>query len=706
MRALLSLFLVFLTALPIWAAESERLDTGKVVAQLLSSHNQVMPGETFHVALLTELDDHWHTYWQNPGDSGEPVQITWQLPNEFSAGEIIWPLPAKIPTGPIINYGFEGAPLFPVEFQVSENAKPGDVLTVTADVYYLVCKDLCIPEDGILSLDITVGDSDIDYVSSASIETAINDAPKPGEIKGGVQSVGNSVFYSFTDLPQGADLASAEFFPFDQTVIDHSAPPQVGVGETGVSIGAPASYGWDKGQAPNNVDGVLRYNVNGQATGEIISVSAGTAMDIGAVKAMPQATSGTSEVGSTPSQNAPDTAGKMSLLTVAGLALFGGFILNLMPCVFPVISLKALSIAGMGQGSTAAIRKEAWAYTAGVLATFIGLVAFLLVLKAGGEQVGWGFQLQSPKMVGGLALLLFIIGLNLLGMFEIGGAVQGVGQGLTQKNGAMGSFFTGVLAVIVATPCTAPFMATAVGYGLAQPAHVSFIVFAVMAIGFASPFLLLAYVPKLASDLPKPGAWMVRFKELLAFPMFAASIWLVWVLVQQAGERGLVLILSAMLSAALGFWLAKGKHKVSKILAALVLLSAMITPFTLHAKAVDLGDVKADAWSHDKVKALRAEGRPVFVDFTAAWCVTCKVNERTVIKTDAVQAVLVKHNTAFLIADWTNKNETIARELEKYGRSGVPLYLMYPPGHNDVSPVILPQILSKSVIEETLEGFN
>jgi thiol:disulfide interchange protein DsbD len=370
--------------------------------------------------------------------------------------------------------------------------------------------------------------------------------------------------------------------------------------------------------------------------------------------------------------------------------------------VFPVISIKALSVAKLAHEDRSKIRREGWIYTAGVMVTFLALTIFLLVLKSGGESVGWGFQLQSPKVTAALAILLFLIGLNLLGVFEIGTGLQGVGGGLATRGGSWGTFFTGALAVIVATPCTAPFMAPAIGFALTQPALVTLAVFMSLAIGFAAPFLLLAYAPGLLTKLPKPGPWMVRFKEFLSFPMFAAVIWLLWILTQQAGEKGLTLTLIAILAISFAIWLFKGESKVSKLLAAIAFIGGLALPFTLHNKAVALTHPNMEAWSTEKIKTLRAEGQAVFVDFTAAWCVTCQANKKLVLDKADVQDIFARTNTAFLVADWTNKNDVIADELARHGRSGIPLYLYYPPGHDDVSPKILPQILSKSVIEETL----
>ncbi len=685
---LISFFILCFSATA-WAAETELVDTGRVNAQLISSHDRVAPGESFHIALRTVLDLDWHTYWRNPGDSGEPVQITWSAPDMVSYQDIVWPLPKPIPTGPIINYGFEDVPIFPVEFTVSENAQPGDVLQIDADIYYLVCKDICIPESTELAIDIEVGEAVIDGRWNDVISAALSDAPAPERAEAGMMRQGDQVVLQVAGLSD-AGFDNAYYFPFEQGVIDHSAPQKLDIGDNGFRIAMTPGFSWEGG-APVSADGVIRFTRDGQTRGGEITVNVGDVPDVGLA----------------PLGNGGAAASGPSIGFLGAIigALIGGLILNLMPCVFPVISIKALSIANSAHGERAKVRREAWLYTLGVIATFLGLTAILLALKAGGAELGWGFQLQSPRLVAGLALLLFVIGLNLLGVFEIGTGLQGTGQSLTQNKGWAGSFFTGVLAVIVATPCTAPFMAGAIGYALAAPALSTFAVFMALAIGFALPFLLIAYVPGLINRLPKPGPWMARFKEFLAFPMFGAAIWLVWVLSFQAGDQGVLWVLSAMLLLAFAIWLFKRESALAKILGAIALLGAVALPLSLKSIHQDI-EVKGIAWSPETVSELRAEGRAVFVDFTAAWCVTCKVNERLVLNTEPVKQAFIDTNTAFVVADWTNQNDEIARELERHGRSGVPLYLLYPPGHNSVSPDILPQILTKDMLIDRLQGVS
>ena len=674
-----------------FAAQSPAVDTGKVVASLVSTHDQVMPGERFHVALKTVLDEHWHTYWRNPGDSGEPVQIAWTLPEGMTAGEIVWPLPAPIATGPIINYGFEGTPFFPVEFTAPEGAQAGDILEISAQAYYLVCYDVCIPEQASLTLMLTVGESQTDTINKAGIDNAILDAPKRRDAVGGIELDAQSISITVNGLPDAAEFTESYFFPYEQGYILHSEPQKVSVGTEGIKISTLADYLWED-DIPDVIEGVIRYKKNGKFVGEIVSLNVGQAVPIGAISAA----DGTSSAGT--------SGGGLSLWAALIGALIGGLILNLMPCVFPIISMKALSIAKAAHGDIQTIRREAWAYSFGVIMTFISLIILLLSLQGLGAQIGWGFQLQSPILVGLLALLLFAIGLNLLGVFEVGTKLQNVGQDMTQKGGVSGAFFTGVLAVIVATPCTAPFMAGAIGYALAQPAIITIIVFMALAIGFALPFLMMAYSPSVLKLLPKPGPWMVRFKEFLSFPMFAAAIWLVWVASQQVGDIGLLKVLIAMLLFALSIWLFKTQKMFVKLVAVIALIGAVALPISLRPSTPLEADQKANSvsWSNAKVETALSEGKTVFVDFTAAWCVTCKVNERLVLSLPKVQSRLADDDVVFMIADWTNKNDEIAQELARHGRSGVPLYLVYRPDDNSVTPEILPQVLTKNMVLSAL----
>ena len=679
-------------AVPTYARQSVPVDTGKVTASLISDYDTAAPGQDIYIALRTVLDDHWHTYWRNPGDSGEPVQISWETPDGMIPGDIIWPLPRPIATGPIINYGFEGAPIFPVKFSVPASAEPGDVITVSANFYYLVCKDVCIPEQGTANLPIEIGAPKIDAKWKTEIQAAIAASPVNNGLSGTIKKTGENLLIQLQNLPAG-NQSKAYFFPYTQGILGHSEAQIVRLGTDGLEITTKPDYLWND-PTPKTFSGVVAYDVDGIYTGQEVTLAVNQSINVGVKTAA-----------------AGKSVGGVTFITAIFGAFIGGLILNLMPCVFPIISLKALSLTHSAHAERSQAKRQAWLYTAGVLATFILLVGTLLALKAAGSSLGWGFQLQSPKVTGVLALLMFVIGLNLLGVFEIGGSLQNTGQSLTQSQDSKGSFFTGALAVIVATPCTAPFMAGAMGYALAQPALITFAVFMALGLGFAAPFLLLGYAPKLLSKLPKPGAWMETFKQFLAFPMFATAIWLAWVMGNQAGSTGLALLMIAALLIGFAIWVWP-RGRLGKAVAALSLIGAVTLPLSLTTAAATQQIAKANtlAWSPQMVDDMLAEGRPVFVDFTADWCVTCKVNERLVLSTSKVEKLFEETNTAFLVADWTNKNDAIAAELESYDRAGVPLYLVFKPdnasGQDSVRAEVLPQILTFDVLEEALRGTN
>jgi len=692
---ILAAILLWLMAfMPVFARQSLPVDTGKVTSSLISSHDTIAAGQSFYIALRTELDDGWHIYWRNPGDSGEPMHLDWSLPDGVKAGQINWPLPYTIPTGPIVNYGFEGAPLFPVEFTAPTNAKAGDILTVSAQFYYLVCKDVCIPENGEADILIEIGEPVSDTVWGPQIETALIETPRKSGISGSISKIDDGVDMRFTDMPNG-DFSDAYFFPYELGILQHSQAQDIHLGTRGISLKTGADYLWGEPDFPQTISGVLTYNDNGIYRGVEVALNVNGNVDIG-------------QTGGQARNQARNLGGVTFWGAIIG-AFIGGLILNLWPCVFPIISLKALSLSKSAHSERQAARGAAWAYTIGVLATFLLLAIILIVLKATGSQIGWGFQLQSPKVVGILALLLFVIGLNLLGVFEFGSQLQNTGARLTQKDGWTGSFFTGALAVIVATPCTAPFMAGAMGYALAQPALVTLLIFLALGFGFALPFLILGYAPTLLTRLPKPGSWMARFKEVLAFPIFATAIWFVWILSQQTGSEGVLFVLAAALLLAFAIWVLRRDAIWTKVVAGLAVLVALILPLSLSTSTAPyVASAKSAAgthklpWSQETVAQNLSQGRPVFVDFTAAWCVTCKVNERLVLNTPKVQELFTETNTAFLIADWTNKDDIIATELARYGRAGVPLYLVYMPETGAQTGEVLPQILTYDVIAESL----
>ena len=675
-RILILTFCFWLTASFAHARQSLALDTGNTEITLISSHDTIMPGETFTIALRMKFDGNWYTYWRNAGDSGEAVNIAWDLPAGVTAGPIMWPAPEVKTVGPITSYALSGDVWLPIEISVDGSVDPNQPLTLKAHAYYLVCDDICIPEDGALSLPMGVGTSQTNPVHMTLIESTKAKIPQASGARGSVTLEAGQIVFDIADLPSG--FTSPKLFPHANPIMSHSEPIALTMAKKGVRFSALPGYGWDEG-LPQDFSATLVAE-DGRAI--VVPIATNSRIDIGKI-----GTGGAN-------------AANIGIWGAIIGAFIGGLILNLMPCVFPIISLKALSLAKTAHGERAAIRRSAWAYTFGVLVSFAFFAVLIIGLKAGGASVGWGFQLQSPWLVGLLSLLLFAIGLNLLGVFELGGRFQNIGANSVSKSGPLSSFLTGVLAVIVATPCTAPFMAGAVGLALASSASVTLIIFLALGLGFALPFLLVGYVPGLLSRLPKPGAWMDSFKQFLAFPMFGAAIWLAWVLSLQAGPSGTLKLLLAGLSLAFGIWiLGKGKH-VSKLIGGIAVLIAVLLPFSL-APSDGATNLKSKAWSAQAVATARAVNRPIFVDFTAAWCVTCKVNESLVLKTQKTASLFEQTGTEFLVADWTNKDDVIAAELKRFGRAGVPLYLAYKPGASEAE--VLPQVLTYEILKDALE---
>jgi len=687
MRVFILILSFWLTASATFARETLPLKTGNTEISLISDFDTAAPGSRFTVALRMKFKGSWYTYWQNAGDSGEPVNIAWDLPEGVTAGPIQWPAPSIKTVGPIVSYAMGEEVWLPVEITVDKTVEAGRPITLKAHAYYLVCDDLCIPEDGKLSLPMGIGPAASNPDHAVQVKAALAKIPQLGTGQGSVHLKNGKVTFNIAGVPSGFE--NAQLFPNENPIILHSDSIDLALAERGQRYMTTPGYGWDDG-TPESFHATLVAD-DGRAV--VVPISTGEAVKIGAINSGASGSISGSKSGSVSS---------LSLLSAAIGAFLGGLILNLMPCVFPIISLKALSLAKTAHGERSEIRRAAWAYTAGVLVSFVIFAGILIALKAAGASVGWGFQLQSPWLVALLSLLLFLfaIGLNLLGVFELGGRFQNIGSESVARAGSFSSFLTGVLAVIVATPCTAPFMAGAVGIALTGSAAVTLIIFFALGLGFALPFLLVAYIPGLLSRLPKPGAWMETFKQFLAFPMFGAAIWLAWVLTQQAGSMGILKLLSAALVLAFAIWLLRKSGALSKTFGAVMLLIAALLPLSTSSSD-GVAVLKSNSWSAQAVMTAQTEGRPVFVDFTAAWCITCKYNERVTLNRKKTAQLFERTDTEFLIADWTNKDDVIAEELKRHGRAGVPLYLVYKPGAAE--PEILPQFLSYDILKDALE---
>jgi thiol:disulfide interchange protein DsbD len=711
MRVLAALIASFSLGLLAAPAHAQAVNTGHLEAQLVAQDQGATPGSTITVGLRQKINTGWHTYWRNPGDSGAATKVDWTLPPGWSAGDFIWPAPHRLPLGPLVNYGFSDEVILPLRIKVPASAKIGQTYKLTGAASFLVCADICVPEDAVLTLDVPVvaAAPQPDPQWGAQIAKAVADAPRPAALTATFAGSPETVKLAVAGAPlAGADMGDAYFYPYDGTVIDHAGAQRIERGPDGLTLTLVSNVAFQMGQPPQQLVGVLALK---NAAYEITATP-------GAAPA------GTSGLGPPPGSKTDATGGggpggaPIGLLVAALFAFGGGLILNLMPCVFPVLSMKAASLAAHAD-NPAATRAQGLAFLGGVMVTFLALAGALIAARAAGEAVGWGFQLQSPAVVAALSLIMLLTALNLSGVFEIGTSVQGLGSGLASKGGLAGAAFTGALAVVVAAPCTAPFMAPALGYALTQPPAVSLIVFAALGLGMAAPFTLLAFLPKLLARFPRPGAWMETFRRALAFPMYAAAAWLVWVLAQQTDAEGLAKLLAAAVLIALGAWIygrsQSGTNSASKrwtltaaggVVVVLAAVLAVASPYGGPAAAATAGAVKAGElasvpYSPEKLAELRDAGTPVFIDFTAAWCITCKVNERTALANAKVIAAFEKTGTVYMVGDWTNRNAEIAAVLDEFGRPGVPLYLVY--GAKGQDAVVLPQILTEGVVTKALE---
>jgi thiol:disulfide interchange protein DsbD len=708
--------------------------TGHLEAELVPETQGVAPGGLAYVAIRQDIMKGWHTYWRNPGDSGEATSAKWTLPSGWSVGDMVWPAPQRLPLGPLMNYGYTGQVLLPIALNVPGTAKPGTTQTLKADVTFLVCADICVPEQAKLKLDVPVvsGTPPLDPKWGAAIDKTIMDAPKASGLEAAVAWAGQGADRVLKlgvtgEAVKGVDLSHAYFFPYDPKALDHAAKQAIEKGPGGLTLTLKPGAGMANAKEAPSLDGVLSlggaaYELS--AKPEPIPAEAG---GLGAVTPAPLRSEAVAQstAGQATAALPPPPGSGLGLLPAVLFAFLGGLILNLMPCVFPVLSMKAAGLAAHAHAPGEA-QRQGLAFLAGVLVTFLALAGLLLAAKAGGAAIGWGFQLQSPAVVGALALVMLLVALNMSGVFEATLPGQGAGSGLTAKGGLLGSFFTGMLAVVVAAPCTAPFMATALGFALTQPAPAALLVFVGLGLGFAAPFVLISLLPALRRLIPRPGAWMDTFRHVLAFPMYGAAAWLLWVFTLQTGANALALLLAAAVLVGFCAWLlgrAQGSGRplvpgVAAAVAAALAVACLVTgareaapPAAAAQTASADGGGSADAsgkeaasepFSPQRLADLRAEGKPVFVNFTAAWCVTCQVNERLALASPQVAKALADVGGVYLKADWTNHDSEIAGLLAQHGRAGVPLYLVYGKGGGD--PQVLPQLLTPGAVASAIRA--
>ncbi len=687
------------------APVSAVVTTEQVRAELMAqAPDGAGPGKTVWVGLQLTHKPEWHTYWKNSGDSGLATELLWTLPAGVSAGDIQWPLPQKIRIGTLANYGYEGTVLLPVPLTISPDFKPpllSDTLDIKLAAAWLVCKTECIPQEGQFTLKVPIKSST--GANGAAFDAAWRSAPEalPGAPGNSLVVESTSITLAVQGLPSAWQGRKLEFFPETPEVIETAADWTQGWNGSTWTAQVPLSA--QRSASPQRMPVVLALDGQGRrvemaVTGKWPQVSSAAPVSTALQAALGQGSNGGLRLGQPPAA----TLGFWAALLGA---LVGGLILNLMPCVFPILAVKVLGFARHADDRRAH-RINGIAYTAGVLVSFMALGMVLLALRSAGESLGWGFQLQNPAVVAALALLFTLIGLNLAGVFEFAQIVPARLAGFQPRHPVVDAFLTGVLAVAIASPCTAPFMGASLGLAVALPASQALAVFAALGLGLALPYLVASLVPAFARALPKPGAWMDGLRKFMAFPMFATVVWLVWVLGQQSGIDGAGALLALLVAVAMVAWALTlaGRTRVvtaTVSIAALLALAWGVGPYVTQPAPLARLDREGQwqAWAPGRVEQIMAGGRPVFVDFTAAWCVTCQYNKKTTLSNVAVLSDLAVKNVALLRADWTRRDPAITAALQQLGRNGVPVYVLYQTGRK---PVLLSEILSVGEVRTAL----
>ncbi|WP_371436796.1 protein-disulfide reductase DsbD family protein [Polaromonas sp.] len=675
------------------SARSPVVTTDQVRAELLAwAPDGVGPGKQVWLGLQLDHQPEWHTYWKNSGDSGLPTLLDWVLPAGVAAGEIAWPTPKKIPIGTLANYGYENTILLPVPLTVAQNFSASQ-LDVKLKAAWLVCRKECIPQEGDFSLSIPVRSST--GMSSKLFQDTFAATPK--SLPAGSSQVevsGKAIKVSLAGLPAALQGKTLAFFPETAGVIEPAAQWQQAW--QGALWTAQVPLSGQRSESPAMMPLVVAvdnaaYRIEAPVKGEWPQLVAAAMVP----PALEAALKANASAGAAPIQ--ANNAAPLGLVAALFAALLGGMILNLMPCVFPVLAIKVVGFVHVKDQATRV--STGLAYTAGVVLSFLALGALLLGLRAAGEQLGWGFQLQSPAVVAALAVLFTLMGLNLAGLFEFGNFLPGRVANLQSKNPTINAFLSGVLATAIASPCTAPFMGASLGFALGLPAVQALAIFAALGVGMALPYLAASAVPAVARALPRPGAWMQTFKQLMAFPMFATVAWLVWVLGQQSGIDGAGALLALLVLLALAIWALTLKGRARTALASVSVLLLASALWALGPNVVRLQEGPTSnqavngwqAWEPGRVEQLNAQGQSVFVDFTAAWCVTCQYNKKTTLANADVMADMAAKKVNLLRADWTRRDPAVTAALSQLGRSGVPVYVIYKPGR---APVVLSEILS------------
>jgi thiol:disulfide interchange protein len=658
-----------------------------LTAELVSFGSSIAPGGTLQAGLVLTMEEKWHVYWNNAGDAGEPPHIHWTLPAGITAGPMQFPVPTRLPVGPLMDFGYEDTAAFPVTFTAESTVKPGPI-HIDAAVDWLVCREVCIPGKAHLGLNLVVGPPAPAAQPVGALGQALTLLPKPLPASAHVTVHGGAKEFvlTFTNLLSAKDDKDAEFYPYDQDLIVNAADDQIESATDGIQVRIQRSP--DLAQLPPQLHGLLKVSDTESYEFTVPVVPGEVA------PAAPLAGGNKSGAAAVSS---------LTAIPAIGLAFIGGIILNLMPCVFPVLFLKGLALVQSSGEERKSLRSHGLVYTLGILVSFWIIVAVLLGVRAGGSHAGWGFQLQSPVFLTFLASGIFFFALSLAGLFDIGLSLTSAGGELAQKQGYTGSFFTGVLATVVATPCTGPYMGVAIGFALAQPAFITFAIFTALALGLAAPYLALSFQPAWTRLLPRPGAWMEIFKQIIAVIFFVTVIWLTYVYGSlyagngeaNAGLYRVALLLGCFLVLAIAGWaLGRWPARAGSTIAAILLAALALAIPLYQPKDTTL------VWQPYSQQALddaRKAGHPVFIDFTASWCLSCQVNEKLVLHSSAVQHQFSARNVTLLRADWTKYDANITQELASIHRSGVPTYVIYP-ADSSAPADVLPELLTKDVV--------
>jgi len=672
-----------------------------IEAELIPEKTGLRPGEPVTVALRLKMEKRWHTYWKNPGDSGLPTKIIWTLPQGFSAGPIQWPAPRRIDVGPLTNFGYEGEVFLLTDIEVPAGLAAGATVPITAKAEWLVCEEICIP-----------GDATFNVMLPASNEPAATD-----------RNWGKSIQRTRDQLPRPLEGWKLDAYLRGDDLVLRLSGAQTRVPRIHNLTLFPDQEGWIGNASPQRMirtAGGYELRVasappirskSGPLTGLIVAAP-GLAQGVASATVEVAVESAGALADGILEEPALSPFADLGLLVALGLAFLGGVILNLMPCVFPVVSIKVLGFVEQARGEPAKLRTHGLAFATGVLVSFWLVAGVLLALRAQGEALGWGYQLQSPPVVAALALLFFVLALNLSGLFETGTSLQALAGRLRIHNDYADSALSGLLATLVATPCTAPFMGAALGFALTQSAMVAMLVFSALALGMSSPYVVLCFWPALLKRIPRPGRWMETLRQVLAFPLYLTVAWLAWVLGKQAGVDAVGRLLAGLTLVAAALWMigrwrtsAESTKRVTAIVALVLAVAGCVFAWPAGKSAEAAADAASGPWkpwSPEAVALARAEGRAVFVDFTAAWCVTCQVNKRLVLESESLHTRFEERNVLRLRADWTNQDPRITAALRDLGRIGVPVYAVYAAGGKG-APVLLPELLTQERVLRAIE---